>query len=355
MNTLKRIFCLALLVSIFASCTEDEVAAVPLGDYENGVLIMNQGGFNNGNASVSFLSNDLNTFQNNIFSLVNPGVILGDTAQDMGFSGNLAYIVLNGSNRIAIVNRYTLKSVATISTGLTNPRNIVFANGKAYVTCWGSGSNVNDDYVAVINGATNVIETTIPVVEGPEKLIVYNNSIYVAHEGGFGFGNRISVINTTSNSVSSTITVGDVPDSLQIIGTNLYVLCSGKPSFSRAETGGQLQTINMTNNTVTSTVSFATTEHPANLDIYNNEIYYTLREKIFKTTLTATTAPSTPIFATTAQGAYGIYSFEVAKDRIYLGDAGNFSAAGKVNVHSLSGTLLNSQTVGVIPAGFYFN
>ncbi|HBK82929.1 MAG TPA: hypothetical protein DDZ41_04920, partial [Flavobacterium sp.] len=60
-------------------------------------------------------------------------------------------------------------------------------------------------------------------------------------------------------------------------------------------------------------------------------------------------------FSTTAQGVYGIYSFAVANNKIYVGDAGDYNSKGKVYIYSLSGTLENQYNVGIIPAGFYFN
>src|SRR5688572_249838 len=106
---------------LFVSCSDDDNKDVPSGAYDNGILILNQGGFGKGNASVSFLSEAM-TIENNIFSTVNSGDLLGDTGQDMGLEGDLAYIVLNVSNKIQIVNRYTFAKVGTITTGLTNPR-----------------------------------------------------------------------------------------------------------------------------------------------------------------------------------------------------------------------------------------
>ena len=361
MNLFKKSFLFLSLSALFVSCSDEsgKVDTAPLGAYENGALILNQGNFGQGNASISFLSNDLSTFQNNIFALVNPTVILGDTAQDIGFNNDLAYVVLNVSNKIQIANRYTLQNVGTISTGLTNPRYITFANGKAYVTCWGNASNTADDYVAVINLTTNTVSSTIPVVEGPERILLNNGKLYVAQKGGYGYGNKITVIDANTNSVLNTITVGDVPESMRIIGTSLYVICSGNPSYIPASAGvqsaGKFVKVDLATNTVTSTLSFTTTEHPSNLDFYNNEIYYTLDEKIFKTTAAATALPTTPLFSTTPQGAYGIYSFEVENSKIYIGDAGNYSSNGKVYVYSLAGVLQNTRTVGVIPTGFYFN
>jgi hypothetical protein len=340
----------------FVSCTDDEdKKEVPLGAYDNGALILNQGGFLKGNASVSYLSDDFLTLQNNIFSLVNPTVILGDTAQDIGFDGDLAFIILNVSNKIEVVNRYTMKQVATIKTGLNNPRYIAFSNGKGFVTNWGDGSKTTDDFVAVVNLTNYTISSTIPVAEGPERIIANNNKLYVAHQGGFGYGNSISVIDGSANTVLVRVAVGDVPNSLEVSGSSLYVLCGGKPSFSKAETAGSLVKLNLSNNIVSSTINFPDKTHPSNLDIVDSAVYYTVGSDIFKSTLSASTLPSSKLFNTTAQGVYGVYSFAVQNNKIYVGDAGDYSSNGKVYIYSSTGTIEKEYTVGVIPAGFYFN
>lgn len=353
---LKQLAFTLFLVSLFlTSCSnDDEAIETPLGAYDNGVLVLNQGGFGNGNASMSYLSDDLTVFQDNIFSLVNPSIVLGDTAQDVGFYDNLAYIVLNVSNKIEIVNRYTMAHVGTISTGLSNPRYIVFNNGKGYVSNWGNGTSTSDDYIAVINLANNSVSTPIPVAEGPERMVVYNSKIYVAHAGGFGFGSSVSVINTITNSVAS-IAVGDVPNSLEIINNDLYVLNGGKPSWSGSESAGSLTKINLATDTVSNTINFTASTHPSNLDIESGDCYYTVDSDVFKMALTSTTLPTTPIFSTTDQGVYGVYSFAVKNNKVYVGDAGDYSSNGKIYVYTLTGDLVSNKTVGVIPAGFYFN
>lgn len=342
---------------MFVSCSDDDnkITDVPSGAYDNGVIVLNEGGFGAGNASASYISDAL-SLENNIFSSVNSGSLLGDTAQDLGFNNDLAYIVLNGSNKIEIVNRYTFVKVATIANGLVNPRFIEFENGKAYVTCWGDGTVTTDDYVAVIDLASNTISTTISVAEGPERIVEENGKLYVAHKGGYGFGNTITVINTANNSVATTITVGDVPNSLEIENGNLYVMSAGFPSYAEVETAGRLDVISLATNTVTRTVNFAeSTDHPSNLVIEDDAIYYTVDNGIYTMALTATTLPATSLFTTTAQGVYGVYSFAVEDNLIYVGDAGDYSANGQVHVYSLQGSLQKSFTVGVIPTGFFFN
>lgn len=358
MKFIKITVITALASLLFASCSNDgdiPTAPLPLGAYDNGTIILSQGNFGTANSLISFLSDDFTTFQNDIFHIVNPAETLGDTGQDIGFNGDLAYIVMNNSDKIEIVNRYTMKHITSISTGLSNPRYIAFYDGKGYVTNWGDGGSSSDDYVAVINLTTNTVSSTIPVAEGPERILAKNNSLYVIHSGGYNFGNTVSVINPSTNVVAMSIPVGDVPNSLAESNGVLYVICGGKPSWASTETGGKLVKINLANNTVTSTINFASTSHPSNLIIDNSSLYYTVNSDIYTTTSTATALPTTPLFSTTSQGVYGIYSFEVENNKIYVGDALDYSANGKVYVYSLSGTLEHNYTVGVTPAGFYFN
>jgi len=355
MNLKKLVFSSLFCVAFFTSCSDDEVIAeTPLGAYDDGVLILNQGGFGNGNASLSYLSDDLTVFQNNIFSLVNPTLILGDTAQDIGFYNELAYIVLNVSNKIEIVNRYTMAHVGTISSGLSNPRYIVFANGKGYVSNWGNGSSTSDDYVAVLNLTNNTVSSSIAVAEGPERMVTANSKIYIAHLGGFGFGSSVSVVNTSTNAVTS-IAVGDVPNSLEVVENELYVLSGGKPSWSGVETPGTLTKINLTSNAVSNSITFSTGLHPSNLDVESGQLYYTIDSDVFKTALSSTTLPTTPLFSTTDQGVYGVYSFAVKNNKVHIGDAVDYSSNGKIYVYTVTGDLVSTKTVGVIPAGFYFN
>jgi YVTN family beta-propeller protein len=354
MKTRKLLLSLFAISLVAASCSDDDSTPAPSGAYADGVLILNQGGFNAGNASVSFLSNDFQ-LENNIFAGVNPDILLGDTAQDMGLVGDRAYIVLNNSHKIEVVNRYTFESIATIEDGLNNPRYIAFANGKAFVTNWGNSGVTTDDYVAVIDLASNTVIAEKPVVEGPERIIEENGKLYIAHKGGLGYGNKVTVINAASNAVETTITVGDVPEGMETENGKLYVLNGGKPSWSGAETSGSMTIVNLADNSVVQTINFSGMAHPSNLQIEDGSIYYTEGSNIYKMGINATALPTAPLFTTAAQGEYGVYSFAVENGHIYLGDAGDYNSAGKVYVHSLTGANEHTFTVGVIPAGFYFN
>lgn len=320
-------------------------------NYTDGIFVLNEGGAGSGNASLSFITN--NTVTNGLLATSDPDTTLGDTGQSIGFYGDYAYIVLNISNKVEVVNKVTLQHVATITTGLVNPRYIAFSNGKAFITNWGSGTDATDDYIAVVNPVTNTIETNIALAEGVERILEVNGKLYAAHQGGYGYGNTVSVINPVTLAVDATITVGDVPNSMIVKDGFLYVLCGGKPMWAPEETYGQLNKIDLTTNDVVGTVPFAL-QHPQHLKAgADNDIYYAVDEEVFKADLTAAQLPVAPILSLSAQGAYGIYGMDFIDNTLYVADAGNYVSPGQVYIYDANGAALVNYTVGVVPNSFY--
>ena len=368
---ITKLFFAIIIAAFLNSCANEDFEPQipkPSGKYESGAFVLNEG--TGGNSSVSFISNDLNTFENDAFGAVNPAAILGNTPQSICFNGDLAYIVVNGANKIQIVNRNTMLKVGEITAGLSNPRYMVIANGQGYVTNWGTVTFSTpqvpevtpDDFVAVINLTTNTVSSTIPVVEGPERIVANGNNLYVAQKGGYYFGNSITVINSTTLA-KTTISTGDLPTSMLISNGSLWVLCKGNPNYAPIETAGKLQKISLTTNAIIETFNFSSaTIHPENLELFNNKFYYTIDSGIYRMNLTPAASialPTTPIFSTPIQNVYG---FAVKSDRIYVSGYNSFIDPGKIEVFSAgelndppTGTLLKSFTVGIGPNGFYFN
>lgn len=352
MKTLRFSF-LALLAFFTLSCNPDRFIEQPLGEYQNGLFILNQGNFGAANSSISFLSNDLQTFVLDAFAATNADVTLGDTAQDIGFFENRMYVVVNNSNSVQVANRFTLNAETRITSQLNNPRYVAFGNGYLFVSNWGDGMSSTDDYIAVYSLLSFNHVVNIPVSEGPERMLVVGNELFVAHKGGFGFSDQISVIDTNQLNVSETITVGDVPDGIVEFQGNIYVLCSGKPGWSSTPTSGSLHRINPQTREVTQTWNFSS-QNPNHL-VAGTSLYYAIDNEVFAFTPSQSALPQTAIIQTGPQGVYGIYALAHKDGKIYLGDAGNFSERGYLYIYSLSGQLLHNQQVGVIPTGIYFN
>lgn len=351
MNITKHLVVALSLMILSFSCSNDDDnnQPEPKGAYENGILITNEGNYGQGNGSVSFISDDFSYAENNLFSTVN-GTPLGDTVQSIGFHEDLAYVVVNNSQKIEVVNRYNFKSVATIDSGLSNPRYITFISGKGYVTNWGDGSDPSDDFVAVINLETNTVSSTISVEEGPEKIVSSGTTIYVAHGGGFNQNNILSVINPTSNAVT-TITVGDVPNSMVFDNQGaLYVLSGGIPAWKENETAGKLSVINTTTNTVSSTLNFEAGQHPSNL-AFGDSLYYYMNNEVYKL------APGGATLPTSSEIQSVNFNYMTIHNGILYGvDAGDYVSNGKLKSFDLTSKVeKNSKTVGLIPGGIYFN
>jgi hypothetical protein len=352
----KLFFAVMISSLLFVSCSKDDEIVptlIPKGNYETGFFVVNEGSFGDANGSISYATNEFKS-ENNVFSLVNPSLKIGDTPQSIAFNGDLAYILVNVSNKIEVVNRYTFKSVATITSGLVNPRYMSFANGKGYITNWGDANITTDDYVAVLNLTNNKIEFNISVVEGPEKIIENNGNLYVAQQGGYGQGNSISIISSDTNTVTKNMVVGDVPVSLEKNNGTLYVLCKGRPSYADPETAGKLVKISLRDNALTSTTDFGGVLHPSNFVIDNNKGYYTIGKEVYTIVLNTTELPSTALF-TALDKDKTLYGFDVKNNNFYIAGLINYSDPGSIFVYDLSGKFTTQFEVGINPNGFYFN
>jgi len=359
MSFLKRITYLFIATLILASCSsDDDVIVEPLGDYEFGIFITNEGPFGTGTGTVSFLSDETNNVENTIYQNVNE-LELGNIVQSMYLNGDLAFIVVNNSNRIVVVNRYTFEEVARIEDGLINPRFMTIENGKGYVTNWGDPFDNSDDFIAVINLSSYEVDSIIPVGFGPEKITNFqaNNKIFVLHQGGFDFNNIISVIDTNTNSVTSTIEIGDVPNSFFKDNDELWIMTGGKPDYSGDETNGGIYKINMINDNVDLLFEFNTEQHPSNLNAdksFDFKIYYLINGDLYGRDGNDVING----FIGYLEGSF--YSLAVNRSKIYTTDAGDFASNGELKIYigndsSDSFEELNSYSVGIIPGGVYFN
>jgi len=320
-------------------------------DYSNGVFILNEGLIGTETSSVSFIDEN-GLLENNIFATQNTGMVLGDTGQGMGLLEELAYVVMNNSSEVKVVNRTTFEFVASITDQIQNPRYIAFYEDKAFVTNWGDPVDTSDDYVAVIDLATNAVINTIPVAEGPEEILQKDGVLFVAHQGGYGFGNSISIIDIATNDVTS-IAVGDIPSALKMDANYLYVLCSGSPYYSGNETPGKLLKIDLNDYSTAAEYTFPDLEHPSFLALDEADVYYVLNANIYKMDLTATSLPTDPFITTTSNSISIPYGFDKIDDKLYISDAVDYVSDGKVYVYNEDGTFNIDYTVGPLPNGFY--
>jgi hypothetical protein len=352
---IKNLFSLFVCLSIFVSCsTDDDNPDIPepSGAYTDGVFILNEGNFGQGNSTISFLDSQSGNVTHNIFNAVNEED-LGDTATDIAFYGDLAFIVVNVSNAIQVVDRHTFEFVATIDTDLNNPRKIAFLDGMAYVTNWGEGGNPDDDYVAVFNAEDFELITKIAVEEGPEDILEQGGRLFVAHLGGWSYNNVISVI--LNNEVVKTIEVGEGPNSLAAGNNFLWVSASGLPDWL-GETAGSISKISLSSLEVVQDYAFEdVSQHPNHLNLSNGNVFYTLGSEVYSFAASETSLPSSPLY--TLEEVDYLYGFTIHNGKAYVASADpGFTGNGKLFIfEAATGDLSDSFDTGINPNGAYFN
>lgn len=192
-----------------------------------GTLILNSGNFGSNDASILIRDNKGNVTENAFFAV--NGQKLGDTAQDMIWTGSSIYIAMYGSKTIFETD-LNLNLVSRIDASLENetklsPRSLYEVEGKMYITYY-------EGYLAEYNpkdGSSRYVK----VGPNPEGMACYGGRMYVANSGGMlydsGYNNTVSVVRLDSMEVESTITVGCNPQSLVISrdGARMYVLSWG--------------------------------------------------------------------------------------------------------------------------------
>lgn len=355
----------ATLALLFVSCSSDDdfVDKTPgtIGDYTHGLFVLNEGNIGAGNSEISFIDNNFTGVTNKIFGLANEGDALGDTAQSIAFYEDYAFIVVNNSHKIVVVNRHDFTFVAEIEEGINNPRYMTVIDGKGYLTNWGDPFDESDDFVAVIDLESMTVEQSIEVDFGPEKIVSNGQQVFVAHIGAYGHNNKLSVIDKNSNSVTKEIEVGDNPNSLQLVDNSLWVLAGGKPSYAEGgATDGKLVKIDLGSLTVTKEFDFEGTS-PSHLEYDQGKLYYTIsvedwdtfetESNIYAMELTSESLPNESVFFTDK----AFYGAAIKDGKYFGGDAKDYSSNGSVIVYDLqSGEELHVFDVGVSPSGFFF-
>lgn len=346
---MKNKFYLLMLVLIipFAITGCDDAINEPA-LYTNGVFVINEGAFGSSNCEISFIHTD-GSVNNNLYATNNSSAILGDVLQSMTISNGSAYLLVNNSNKIEVVNINNLTNKTTI-TGVKGPRYMVTHNGKGYITEWGTfGSNGK---IKVLDISNNSIVDSATVGLLPESMMVIGNSILVANSGD----TTLHVVNTMDMTVTN---IGDVDYPKSIVQTNdgnIWVLYTGKPSWSGTQTDGGLLVLNSTATSIVKTINIGSTSaaNPSYLATDGNNVYYEYQGDLHKIDKSATTAAASPFIVAPAISFYGLAYYSAA-DVLYIADAGNFTSSGTVKKYGAStGSLIDTYNVGVAPNGFVF-
>ncbi len=380
MNRFKLLRSLSLVLiagfSLLFSCSDDD-SVTPFVPGQEGFFIVNEGGFGNGNASLSFFDRESGQMQNDVFFNANRAILgdaeaqLGDQAQSMTIIGDRGYIVVQNSNAIKIIDidDFTLIETIDADDGIESPRYLLAVDdNKAYISDWGTTGDVGT--VKVLDLATNQVTRTIPIGFGTNRMIMVNESVYVTNQGGrnkqtfeFTKDNKVSVINTQTDEVAAEITVGDNPSTIELDDEgNLWVAGPGNVVFNEdwsvnldETTAGFISKIAPDNTVIFTAQLPEKNSGPKNtaISLDGNVLYFNYLGDIYTLDTDIAEGESLEISQFIDKDFNG-FSVDPSTGEFIGAEAPNFISAGIVHVYSVTGELQNQYETGIGPNGATF-
>ena len=341
MNKIDHLL-LLLLVLVFSSCRDDDDTNESQ-SLEGDVLIVNEGNFGFGNASIGlYNSTDGNIIQK-VFQQENEGRPIGDVVQSAIQIEDRIFIVVNNSNKIEVINRSNFEFVGDIQN-LNSPRYILpVGPNKAYV------SDLFEDKIYTIDLQTLSVTSTIATGGWTEEMILVNNQAFVCHVDS----HQVWVIDVNTDQVVHKFNTHEQPQHIEKDRDGmLWVSCSGGLSEGVAA----LYKINPNSLQVENILSpLDTIKKLSEIEMNANgdEILYLSSGDLFRVGIQDTILPDIPLVNGNDALFYGL-AVDDRTDEIYVIDAIDFLQRGVIFRYNQQGTQLSFFKGGIIPGDLLF-
>jgi len=342
---INRLFLLPGIIFLLNACVSDKPPTdnTSIGNVAfspSTVWVINEGNFQFGNGSLGLYKPEDSTYAEKVFENANSRP-LGDVFQSVSIFNNKAYLVINNSGRIEVINPDDFKSLQTIS-GLNSPRYFLpLSANKAYV------SDLYSNSITVLNLADGNVMGQIPCKGWSEEMLSVFGKVFVTRpESEF-----LLVIDAANDQVTDSVQLAYNSNSIiEDANGKLWVLCSG--SIDDQKPGGLFR-IDPTNLVVEQSFSLPATQSPGSLDIsLGLDTLYYLTNDIYQIPFTATTLPSQAFIQSNNNNFYGV-DVHGLSGHIYVSDAIDFNQRGRVMIYNSKGELLHSFKSGIIPNGIF--
>ena len=342
---------LLIIPFLFLSCEKEEEKKddSPSNNFSNGVFIVNEGLFNTGTGTISFLEREGSAVQDKIYQQANNSIPIGNIVQSMNIINEQAFILVNNSDKVEIVNSTDFKRLKTIEN-IPYPAYIIQVDSnKAYISSW-------DSKLVVISLDDFEIVDEISTGTGPTKMLKVENNVWVLNQGGFGIDSTISVIDASNDQLIQTLQVYPRPTGIQRDKNgNIWIMCSGRGFWQGGDSEGHLVCVDPDNFSIIKNLEFPVkTQHPEKLVINTTSdiLYYIYPNGIYKFEISSTEL-ETEAFIPFAGTFYGL-AYDMIDDVIYSSDPLDYVQNGLVyRFNANSGEMINSFNAGVIPGEFY--
>jgi YVTN family beta-propeller protein len=220
------------------------------------------------------------------------------------------------------------------------------ANEKAYVS---NGSTTGT--LEIVDLTTNEITGNISVGNGPGRMAVNGNEVWVCNEGGWLLDSTITIINTNTNAAATTITVGHRPSNVVFDAFGYaWVLCAGETFYDEnwaviGNSPARLFRIDVSTHEVVADVQVgAIGDHPTQLCISPDQTkLYFENNGVYAFDLENGDFPGNLLIAE-SRSAVSVHPFT---GEIWCASISDFSSPSEVYVYSAAGALQKSFTCGI--------
>lgn len=340
----KHLFFL-ILPALFAACNHDADTGDcgnRNGDYSKGVFVVNEGPFG-GSGSISWHNDDTGETVEDVFASENCGAKLGQFVQSITFYKDRAFIVVNGADKIVVVDAATFEQKDVI-TGIASPRYFTILDDQyACVTYWGADGFSGGLAKVDLNTLKVLDRVSLPQ---PEKVYVLDPyHVMTANVGGYGLDSTVSFVDIGNVfQESSVVKYKGAPACFDYrLGEAPMVLCKGgygpAPDFT-AYPGWLANTGTLAGYEIPN----GSDDLCANPD--RSALYFIGGGSVWA----YKGAAPVKLFD---QAAYGL-GCHPQSGNLYCADAKDFSSNGTVYVYKPDGTLLSSFAVGIAPGEVTF-
>jgi DNA-binding beta-propeller fold protein YncE len=307
-----------------------------------GVFIINEGNFQSANASLGYYDKVSGKMYQDLFYQVN-GEALGEIFQSITVVQDLAYLVVNNSGKIEVVDPFTLERQAVIE-GLTSPRHLLSVSpGKAYVSDLFAGQ------LNILDLASNGVIGQIPVTGWNEELAMLSGMVVSA---GVETG-HLYFIDPTTDQLADSLWVGSSPVSFQKDAHgHLWVLCAGNWMNNKEAALVQVSrdSFQVLRTYMLPEIGQTYSALGINPD---GSILYTIGDGVYQFNLLDPASEASLLIPAGGRAFYGL-SVDPDSGHIYITDAVDFSQRGRILIYDADGSALKDEEAMHVPRGFFF-
>ena len=332
---------------LFMSC-DDENDDPITGTFKDGLVVVNQGPFGSGTATLTFKQRGNSEVVQDVFSGANDGAFLGNIAQSMIEIGDKNFISINNGGKVVVVDKESFALIDTIGD-ISNSRYFATNDNQLYMSSW--GPNGIDGGVYELDIETNEVKEFISIGGGPEGLTFANNQLYIANSGGFLLDSLVLILNPDDNAIIKTLAVGHNPQLMVSDNNdNVYVICSGFNDWMDPSNNTPGALVKISNREIEWSKEIPNGSNNLTIDLENEFLYYASEGRVVKLDINNHTAEPTVVSNTFA---YAL-GFDQEENQLYIADAKDFSSLGEALIYSVNDELINSFPTGLIPGYFHF-